>query len=58
MIIGVPKEIKIGENRIGATPSGVDMLVKAGQRVLVEKEADVGSGFSDKDYKRLRWIRH
>ncbi|MFQ6077284.1 MAG: alanine dehydrogenase, partial [Candidatus Bathyarchaeia archaeon] len=51
MIIGVPKEIKIGENRVGATPSGVDMLVKAGHRVLVEKGAGDGSGFGDEEYQ-------
>jgi len=51
MIVGVPKEIKIGENRVGATPSWVDMLVKAGHRVLVEKGAGEGSGFSNKEYQ-------
>jgi len=51
MIIGVPKEIKIGENRVGATPSGVNMLVKAGHRVLVEEGAGQGSGFSDEEYR-------
>jgi len=52
MIVGVPKEIKIGENRVGATPSGVDMLAKTGHRVLVEKGAGQGSGFSDEEYQR------
>ncbi|MFQ6081373.1 MAG: alanine dehydrogenase [Candidatus Bathyarchaeia archaeon] len=51
MIIGIPKEIKIGENRVGATPAGVDMLVKAGHRVLVEKGAGQGSGFGDEEYR-------
>ena len=51
MIIGIPKEIKTGENRVGATPSGVDMLVKAGHGVLVEKGAGGGSGFSDEEYR-------
>jgi alanine dehydrogenase len=51
MIVGVPKEIKIGENRVGATPDGVDMLVKAGHRVLVEKGAGEGSGFGDEEYQ-------
>lgn len=50
-MIGIPKEIKTGENRVGATPSGVDMLVKAGHRVLVEKGAGGGSGFSDEEYR-------
>ena len=39
LIIGIPKEIKIGENRVAITPAGVDMLVKAGHRVLVERGA-------------------
>lgn len=51
MIIGVPKEIKIGENRVGATPWGVDVLVKTGHRVLVEKGAGKGSGFDDGEYQ-------
>lgn len=54
MIIGVPKEIKTGENRVGATPAGVDAFVKAGHKVLVEKGAGEGSGFSDDEYKEAR----
>lgn len=52
MIVGVPKEIKIGENRVGMTPAGVHALVKAGHKVLVEKGAGEGSGFSDKEYEK------
>ena len=52
MIVGVPKEIKTAENRVGATPAGVDMLVKAGHKVLVEEGAGEGSGFSDEEYRR------
>ncbi|MGA9349216.1 MAG: alanine dehydrogenase [Anaerolineae bacterium] len=52
MIIGVSKEIKTAENRVGATPAGVDMLVKAGHKVLVETGAGEGSGFSDEEYRR------
>jgi alanine dehydrogenase len=51
MIIGVPKEIKEGEKRVGMIPQGVDALVAHGHRVLVEKRAGVGSGFSDKEYR-------
>ncbi len=51
MIIGVPKEIKIFENRVGMTPNGVRALTQAGHRVLVEKGAGSGSGFSDKEYR-------
>lgn len=42
MIIGVPKEIKMDEMRVSVVPSGVEMLVTAGHRVLVERNA--GSG--------------
>ncbi len=52
MIIGVSKEIKTAENRVGATPAGVDMLLKAGHKVLVEKSAGEGSGFSDEEYRQ------
>ena len=52
MIIGVSKEIKTAENRVGATPAGVDMLVRAGHKVLVEKGAGEGSGFSDEEYRQ------
>jgi len=43
-IIGVPKK-----NHIGVTPVRVNTLVKSRYKVLVEKEADEGSGFSDKE---------
>jgi len=52
MIIGIPKEIKIGENRVGATPAGVKVLKKAGHEVLVEKGAGEGSGFLNEEYKK------
>jgi len=51
MIIGVPREIKEGEKRVGMTPQGVDALVAHGHRVLVERRAGEGSGFSDREYK-------
>jgi len=50
MIIGVTKEIKEGERRVGMTPQGVDALVSHHHRVLVEKSAGVGSGFLDHEY--------
>ena len=52
MIIGVPKEIKEVEKRVGMTPQGVDTLVAHGHRVLVEKSAGEGSGFSDQEYRK------
>ena len=51
MIIGVPKEIKKHEYRVSITPSGVMDLKEDGHRILVERSAGEGSGFSDKDYK-------
>ena len=47
MIIGVPKEIKNNENRVGMTPSGVQEMTKAGHTVYVQATAGVNSGFSD-----------
>ena len=53
MIIGVPREIKPGEQRVAATTAGVHALVEAGHRVVVEHEAGVGSGFRDDDYAKV-----
>ena len=50
MKIGVPKEIKNNENRVGMTPAGVAELVKRGHSVIVQHTAGEGSGFSDEDY--------
>ncbi len=52
MLIGVPKEIKANENRVGMTPGGVAAMVQAGHHVFVETKAGIGSGFSDDEYKR------
>ncbi len=52
MKIGVPKEIKIKENRVALTPSGVNALVAHGHTVFVETHAGEGSGFSDDEYKK------
>ena len=51
MIIGVPKEIKIEEFRVGLTPLGVRDLLHEGHTVLVETGAGAGSGFSDEQYR-------
>lgn len=50
MIIGVPKEIKEQEQRVALLPSGTNELTKHGHSVLVEREAGLGSGYSDQDY--------
>ena len=50
MRIGVPKEIKESEFRVGRTPSGVGELVAWGHEVLVETAAGLGAGFDDGDY--------
>lgn len=50
MIIGIPKEIKNNENRVGATPSGVKELTRHGHKVYVQHTAGEGSGFSDEEY--------
>ncbi len=51
MIIGVPKEIKNNENRVGLTPAGVSSYKQAGHRVMVESSAGIGSGFGNNDYE-------
>ena len=50
MIIGVPKEIKISENRVGLTEAGVRQLVKEGHVVLLEKDAGLGSRIPNESY--------
>jgi alanine dehydrogenase len=51
MIIGVPKEVKDNEYRVGMVPSGVKALVDAGHKVLVQSKAGEGSSMPDEDYK-------
>ena len=50
MKIGLPKEIKDNEYRVGLTPAGVNALVNAGHEVFVQKSAGEGSGFPDEQY--------
>ncbi|MFW5736069.1 MAG: alanine dehydrogenase [Halanaerobium sp.] len=52
MIIAVPKEIKNNENRVALTAAGTEVLKKAGHQVLIEKNAGLGSGITDSDYKK------
>jgi alanine dehydrogenase len=51
MIIGVPKEVKDNEFRVGIVPGGVEELILAGHQVLIEKGAGTGSAISDKDFQ-------
>ena len=53
MIIGIPKEIKNNENRVGMTPDGVAELVKHGHEVFVQHTAGEGSGFADAAYEKV-----
>jgi alanine dehydrogenase len=50
MLVGVPKEIKDNEFRVGLTPSSVAELIHHGHQVLVEKAAGIGSGLADSEY--------
>ena len=52
MIIGVPKEIKEQEQRVALIPSAAEQLTKRGHTVVVEKNAGVGSGYPDEEYKK------
>lgn len=51
MVIGIPKEIKESEHRVGIVPAGVEELVRDGHSVLVESGAGLGTGISDDDYR-------
>lgn len=53
MIIGIPKEIKNNENRVGMTPAGVKELIAHGHTVYVQHTAGEGSGFADEEYKKV-----
>lgn len=50
MIVGVPREIKTGEQRVALTPAGARALSEAGHRVLIERGAGQGSGIRDEEY--------
>ncbi len=52
MKIGIPKEVKIQEYRVGMVPAGVRELVKSGAKVSVQTGAGLGSGVSDEEYKK------
>ena len=52
MIVGLPKEIKDNEYRVGLTPAGVRALSDSGHKVIVEKSAGEGSGFDDGLYQK------
>lgn len=52
MIVGLPKEIKDNEYRVGLTPAGVRALTDANHKVIVEKSAGEGSGFDDNLYQK------
>jgi alanine dehydrogenase len=51
--IGIPKEIKNNEYRVGMTPAGVDVLVSEGHELYVETKAGTGTGFEDADYEKV-----
>lgn len=51
MIVGVPKEIKNKENRVGMVIAGVLALTKNGHKVIIEKDAGVGVGITNEDYE-------
>ena len=51
MVVGVPKEVKQGEFRVGLVPSAAGQLIRNGQRVVVQRGAGAGSGYPDKEYE-------
>ena len=52
LTVGIPREIKPGEKRVGLTPPGAVRLKESGIRVLIEKGAGTGSGYADIDYEK------
>ncbi len=52
MLVGVPKEIKVHEYRVGLTPSSVREMTAHGHKVLVQTDAGIGIGAGDDDYRR------
>lgn len=53
MIIGVPKEIKRQEHRVGIVPNGVEAFVSKGHQVVIQRSAGLGSGIFDEDYQQV-----
>ncbi len=53
MIIGVPKEIKLQEHRIGLTPDSVKILTEKGHEVLIQNNGGFEAGFTNEDYKKV-----
>jgi alanine dehydrogenase len=53
MIVGVPKEVKSDEYRIGLLPVGAELLARDGHQVLVERGGGIGTGHEDADYERV-----
>ena len=51
MLVGVPKEIKVQEYRVGLVPGSVRELIHHGHKVLVETDAGAGIGFDDAAYR-------
>lgn len=56
MIVGVLKEIKSDEYRVSLLPTGTDILTRYGHKVMVEKDAGLGSGFPNEQYERYRAV--
>lgn len=52
MIIGVPRELKANEDRVGLTPANVEELTNDGHKILIESHAGEGSGFMDSQYEK------
>lgn len=53
MYIGIPKESRPFEYRVGLSPAGVEILAQAGHQIFVEHEAGKSAGFSDQEYERV-----
>ena len=52
MIIGIPKEVKVRENRVSMVPGAVELLVHKGHSVYIQKNAGKGAGIEDQAYEK------
>ena len=51
MLVGLAKEVKIGEFRVALSPSGVSEIIKSGHKVIVEKDAGIQIGIANSEYE-------
>ena len=56
MVIGIPKEILEGENRVAIIPDVASKLIKSGFQVIIEKDAGLKAGFTNDKYDSFKYV--